>query len=283
MQRDPLSPSAASPPPPHAGGQACLLALASSGAWTSVALLRADAAGVECDSLAEPAGADQSTRLLAMIGEVLGGRDLGALSAIAFDAGPGAFTGLRIGCSVAQGLGFARGLPLIEVGSLESAAWRSLRLAGRPPALALVANDARMGEIYASLCLVRAPETDTEAPAVEVLAGPVVCRPDAPPAPMTRAALAATRPDLAGLAWFAAGDAWHGIGLGAGWHEALAGRDPVGAVAGDAHALAELALGLWRAGQWVPAEAASPRYVRDKVALDVDEQRRLREQRAVAR
>jgi len=271
------------PVSPPAEATASLLALASSGAWTSVALLRADGSGVECDSLGEPAGADQSTRLMAMIGEVLGGRDLGSLDAIAFDAGPGAFTGLRIGCSVAQGLGFARSLPLVEVGSLEAAAWRSLRLAGRPAAVALAANDARMGEIYASLCLVRSPASGRGAPTVDVLAGPAVCRPDAPPASMTPGALAAARPDLAGLDWLAAGDAWRGVGLGAGWHEVLAGIEPAGAVAGDAHSIAELALGLWRAGRAVPADQASPRYVRDKVALDVDEQRRLREQRALAR
>jgi tRNA threonylcarbamoyladenosine biosynthesis protein TsaB len=280
MQRAPLSHSPAASP---SGAPARLLAIASSGAWTSVALLRADGSGVECDSLAEPAGADQSTRMMAMIGEVLGGRELGAVDAVAFDAGPGAFTGLRIGCSVAQGLGFARGLPLVEVGSLEAAAWRSLRLAGRPTAVALVANDARMGEIYASLCLVRSPASGRDAPRVEILDGPVVCRPDAPPASLTRGALALGRPDLAGLDWLAAGDAWGGIGLGGGWHEVLAGVEPAGAVAGDAHAVAELALGLWRDGRAVPADQTSPRYVRDKVALDVDEQRRLREQRALAR
>ena len=280
MQRDSLTIVPASVRP---AGPARLLALASSGAWTSVALLRADAAGVECDSLAEPARPGQSTRLLAMIGEVLGGRDPGSLNAIAFDAGPGAFTGLRIGCSVAQGLGFARGLPLIPVGSLEAAAWRSLRLAGRPAALALAANDARMGEIYASVCLVRAPASGRDGPTVEALVEPSVCRPDAPPESMTPGAVVARHPELAGHDWFAAGDAWRGVGLGAAWQAVLTGGEPAGAAAGDAHAVAELALGLWRAGLAVPAEEASPRYVRDKVALDVDEQRSLRERRAEAR
>src|SRR5690606_12730567 len=115
-----------------------------------------------------------------------------------------------------------------------------------------------------------------------VLVEPAVCRPDAPPASMTREALLAVRPELAGLDWLAAGDAWRGVGLGEVWHDALAGISPDGAAAGDAHAVAELGFGLWQAGRAVPAEQASPRYVRDKVALDVDEQRRLRAQRALA-
>lgn len=260
-----------------------LLALASSGAWTSVALLRDTPSGIECDSLAEPAGAGQSARLFALIDELLGGRPLESIGAIAFDAGPGAFTGLRIGCSVAQGIGFARGLPLVGIGSLEAAAWRGLRLSGLPEALALVANDARMGEIYAAACLVRAPAGPRPGPAVDTLAGPVVCRPDAFPEALAEAVeQAGADPDLAGMTWLAAGDAWQGVGLPEAWQRPLAGRSWQGAAPGTAREIAELALPVWRAGGGVPAEQAAPRYVRDKVALDVDEQRALRARRLAA-
>jgi tRNA threonylcarbamoyladenosine biosynthesis protein TsaB len=66
------------------------------------------------------------------------------LDAIAFGAGPGAFTGLRVACGVAQGLAVASDLPLIPVSSLETMA----AMAGGKHVLALL--DARMGEVYAA-------------------------------------------------------------------------------------------------------------------------------------
>ena len=65
-----------------------------------------------------------------------------ALDAVAFGAGPGAFTGLRLACGVAQGLAFSAGLPVAAVGSLEALAWAA------GPGLRVVATDARMNEIY---------------------------------------------------------------------------------------------------------------------------------------
>ena len=64
------------------------------------------------------------------------------LDAVAFGAGPGSFTGLRVACGVAQGLAFGRGLPLIGIGTLEAMAQES------GAERVLVALDARMGEVY---------------------------------------------------------------------------------------------------------------------------------------
>jgi len=61
---------------------------------------------------------------------------------IAFGAGPGSFTGLRVACGVAQGLAFARDLPLLGVGTLEAMALES----GFERVIVLL--DARMGEVY---------------------------------------------------------------------------------------------------------------------------------------
>ncbi|MFA7667100.1 MAG: tRNA (adenosine(37)-N6)-threonylcarbamoyltransferase complex dimerization subunit type 1 TsaB [Burkholderiaceae bacterium] len=267
------------PPAVSPGGR--LLAIASSGACVSVAVLRAGPAGLECDSIAEPAGAEQSTRLLAMIDEVLGQPGLATVSAIAFDAGPGAFTGLRIACAVAQGLAFARTLPVIMVGSLEAAAWRSLRQHGASQAIVRVANDARMGELYAMLCQVRAPESPGDGPLVTPLTGPLLARPEALPQALARAALEQHRPELAGQPWLPAGDAWITVELASEWAQDFGDDGAVRAAQpADARAIAELGWTLWREGCTVVAEQAAPVYVRDKVALDVDEQARLRRQRA---
>jgi len=81
---------------------------------------------------------------LPLIRELLSeaGIKVGQLDAIAFGVGPGAFTGLRVACGVAQGLAVAAGVPLIPVTSLETLAAQS----GAERVLALL--DARMGEVY---------------------------------------------------------------------------------------------------------------------------------------
>ena len=76
------------------------------------------------------------------------GIGLRQLDAIAFGRGPGAFTGLRAACAVAQGLAFGAHRPLLAVDTLmavaEDARMRS------DAADVWVAVDARMGEIYAA-------------------------------------------------------------------------------------------------------------------------------------
>lgn len=70
------------------------------------------------------------------------GLDFAEIDGIAFGAGPGSFTGLRVSCGVAQGLAVARNLPLLGVGTLEAMA-----LAADNDRV-IVALDARMGEVY---------------------------------------------------------------------------------------------------------------------------------------
>jgi tRNA threonylcarbamoyladenosine biosynthesis protein TsaB len=92
-----------------------------------------------------PPGQSHSETLLPLVRELLGesGLKVAQLDAIAFGVGPGAFTGLRVACGIAQGLAVAANIPLVPVTSLEAMA----EMTGAEQVLALL--DARMGEVYA--------------------------------------------------------------------------------------------------------------------------------------
>ena len=93
-----------------------------------------------------PVGKPHSETLLPLVRELLAEADVrvSQLDAIAFGAGPGAFTGLRVACGAAQGLAVAADVPVLPVTSLEAMA----ALTGGEQVLSLL--DARMGEVYAA-------------------------------------------------------------------------------------------------------------------------------------
>lgn len=68
-------------------------------------------------------GLTHSETLLPMIKRVMGGCSFESLDAIAITAGPGSFTGVRIGVATAKGLAFLNSTPCIPVSTLEAIAY----------------------------------------------------------------------------------------------------------------------------------------------------------------
>lgn len=91
-----------------------------------------------------------SQLLLPMVDELLqqSAMALTDIDAIAFSAGPGSFTGLRLALGVAQGLAFGADIPLIAVSSLAALAQAAIEARQLETAQMVCAVDARMGEYY---------------------------------------------------------------------------------------------------------------------------------------
>ncbi len=98
------------------------------------------------------AAREHTQRILPMIEKLLAesALTLRQLDAIAIANGPGSFTGLRIGLSVAQGLAYGADLPLVPVSTLMAMAYSAVRRRkiSDQKALIVPAIDARMNEIY---------------------------------------------------------------------------------------------------------------------------------------
>lgn len=236
------------------------LALDSSTAALSIALGAAGASTPLAYHRAE-GGSQASARLLPVILDALRqvGWALAELDGIAFGCGPGSFTGLRTACAVVQGLAAGArpgGVPVLPLRTLLAVA-EAARHAHAPDAAQLqvwAALDARMDEVYVAHYEWRAGHGWQE------LVAPHLSAPEALTDPGDAATLCAG--NVGGV---------YGARLPAAWRGALA-CDTVP----DAAALLRLATHGIERGWYVPAAAAQPLYVRDKVALDVREQAALR-------
>ena len=201
--------------------------------------------------------ANQHTeRLIAVIDDLLKEAQvpLAGLDAIAFGAGPGAFTGLRVACGVAQGLGWAADKPLVCVSNLQATARHAAQLgfSGR----LLVAHDARMHECYTAVFdVIREGE---EVDVKEVLA-PELVKP---------ADLAEEAEKFSVEA--AAGSALDVYALDIALPASIKRLPSFETTASD---IALLATTLFARGQTTPAQLAAPLYVRNRVALTIEERR----------
>jgi tRNA threonylcarbamoyladenosine biosynthesis protein TsaB len=124
-----------------------LLAFETSGPIARVALV--DPAGVRLAG-GQRAGERHSDSLLPLCDEVLSGARVtaSALGAIACGAGPGSFTGLRVGLAVAKGLALPWDLPVVLISSLRALAEDLAPLGGAELAPCI---DAGKGEVYGQL------------------------------------------------------------------------------------------------------------------------------------
>lgn len=219
------------------------LALDSSTEWCSAAL----SCDGEVAALERCADHRHGELLLPMVEHLLAQAGLGmqALDGIAFGSGPGAFTGLRIACGLAQGLAFARDLPVLGISSLEALA----EVAGAERVVACL--DARMHEVYCAAYLRREVGCDA---GWEVLREPVCLPPS----------------ELEALPegdWIGAGGGFKvyreilTARLGGALKQLLPDLRP------NAYAIARLAAARFARGEAVDAAGAQPLYLRDKVAL----------------
>ena len=127
-----------------------ILAIDTSSAWCSVAL---SIDNNEPLFRHDPVSAGASQLLLPWIEEILINADISLhdLDAIAIGVGPGAFTGIRLGLAVAQGLAISSRLPVLPVASLDAIASQlalSPQFRSSHASIFAVAVDARMDEIY---------------------------------------------------------------------------------------------------------------------------------------
>ena len=208
-----------------------------------------------------------SSLLLPMVDELLRESDISLrqLDGIGYGAGPGSFTGLRIACAVTQGLAFGADLPVVGVSTLESIAEqagadRVLRQ-DRPegeclaayPLRVLTVLDARMAEVYWAAYA-------RDGGGWRALTEPQLALPESVTIPP-------------GGEWVGAGNGFAALGA------VLRPRLEAGLVRiddtlmPDAAAMAPLAARAFERGEGQDAALAAPIYLRDKVALTVDERR----------
>jgi tRNA threonylcarbamoyladenosine biosynthesis protein TsaB len=194
-----------------------------------------------------PPGRPHSETLLPLVRELMDEAGIGfaRLDGIAFGAGPGAFTGLRIACGITQGLAVAAGKPVVPVCGLKALAAGS----EAPRAIALL--DARMNEVYGAAYVADGGGDYRLEGAI------VVSPPDSVPLP--------------------AGAGWVAVGNGAAAYAGLAARLSRAGIplAGPAWPTAALVAGVGARtlarGAGIDPALAAPLYVRDKVAKTVAE------------
>jgi tRNA threonylcarbamoyladenosine biosynthesis protein TsaB len=208
------------------------------------------------------------------------------LQAIVMGRGPGAFTGLRTACAMAQGLAWGAGLKVLPIDTLLAVAETACGDAAAKPAKAgnatqpsgpaspaleatrwMVVMDARMSQVYAA-AYERTATSPTEA-TWQCVQAPALLSPQEllPPAAWVSLPFASQPCVIAGNAHTAYAQQWP-----------VALSDlPTQHAMPSAQALIRLAPQAWAQGLAVPPEEALPLYIRDKVAQTTAERQAQRD------
>jgi tRNA threonylcarbamoyladenosine biosynthesis protein TsaB len=225
-----------------------LLAIETATECCSVALLF----GERLFARSEIAPRRHAELLLPMCDEVLAeaGLERRDLDVIAVGRGPGAFTGVRLAISAAQGIALALDIPVVPVSSLAALAMQ----APDNGAQVLSVIDARMGEIYAALYR-------HANGGIEQVSDEIVTSADALRLP------AGAQLNIIGTGWSSYRESIEKLLTSPPrWSEGE--RYP------QATDVARLAAPIAAAGGGIAADDVLPVYLRDKVALTLAEQRR---------
>jgi len=207
------------------------------------------AVGDDMWTLDTEGAARASSSLIPSVRHLLNGAGIGLrdLDAVAFGRGPGAFTGLRTACAVAQGLAFGAHKPVLAIDTLLAVAEDARDRAGVSDVW--VAMDARMGEIYAAhYCRIGSAWQNS-----------------VPPALYTLQALHARWRIRAPVSIAGSAPAAFGTQLNPGAALVVTASGP------GARALLACARFGWEQGMAVEATMALPLYLRDRVALTIAE------------
>ncbi|MDN4059999.1 tRNA (adenosine(37)-N6)-threonylcarbamoyltransferase complex dimerization subunit type 1 TsaB [Massilia sp. YIM B02769] len=236
-----------------------ILAIETSSELASCALLLDAPRGAKVLSRESGGVRTHSQSVLPMVQELLNeaGIKLADCEAITFGAGPGSFTGVRTACGVAQGLAFGADLPVLPLLTLAAMAEACRARTGAVEVLAVL--DARMNEVYWAQYRYDGGWTTVVEP---VLSAPEAVQP-----------LAVDGLAACGNGFAAYPQAFEGKAFAAGAHPDIVPH---------ARELALLAAPALAAGQALPAAAAQPLYLRNKVAYTSAERQAINAAKAGA-
>lgn len=176
------------------------------------------------------------------------GISLSDCDAIAFGSGPGSFTGVRTACGVVQGMAFGADLPVIPVVTLLALAEAGRNNAGAVHVLA--AMDARMGEVYWAQY-----RFDPVQQSWVTMVEPALCVP-----------ALVVPPSVDGVRLI-------GNGFAAYADQFTFNVELAQSAVPEASAVARLAQIEFAAGRYYSADQAQPLYLRNKIALTMEERK----------